>query len=85
MTILMTIGGIIVNIDMIVLEIFLLINILKEVPLIIKIVVWTLISGLNLFFAGLCLGVGFVEGLLLLFFINAIIISILFDCSCFLE
>lgn len=85
MTILMTIGGIIVNIDMIVLEIFLLINILKEVPLIIKIVVWTLISGLNLFFVGLCLGVGFVEGLLLLFFINAIIISILFDCSCFLE
>ena len=62
----MTIGGIIINIDIIIIKILLLINILKEVPLIIKIVVWTLISGLNLFLVGLCLGMGFAGSLLLL-------------------
>lgn len=77
MAILMIIGGIIINIDIIIIKIFLLINILKEVPLIVKIIAWTLISGLNLFLVGLCFGIGFAGSLLLLFFINLIIIAIL--------
>lgn len=77
MAILMIIGGIIVNIGMLILEVFLLINILKEVSLIIKIVIWTIISGLILFIIGFYLGIGLVGSLFLLFFINMIIIPIL--------
>lgn len=77
MAILMIIGGIIVNIGMLILEVFLLINILKEVSLIIKIVIWTIISGLILFIIGFYLGIGLVGSLFLLFIINMIIIPIL--------
>ena len=77
MAILMIIGGIIVNIGMLILEVFLLINILKEVSLIIKIVIWTIISGLILFIIGFYLGIGLVGSLFLLFFINMITIPIL--------
>ena len=77
MAILMIIGGIIVNIGMLIFEVFLLINVLKEVSLIIKIVIWTIISGLILFIIGFYLGIGLVGSLFLLFFINMIIIPIL--------
>ena len=77
MAILMIIGGIIVNIGMLILEVFLLINVLKEVSLIIKIVIWTIISGLILFIIGFYLGIGLVGSLFLLFIINMILIPIL--------